>query len=286
MLLDSHQHFWVYDPQDFPWISDEMRTIRRDFLPQDLAPELQAAGYAGCIAVQARQSLEENNFLLGLAAENDFIKGVVGWVDLRSAELDSQLRQYAAFPKFKGVRHVVQDEPDDSFMLLERFTEGIARLSAYNLTYDLLVFPRQLPAAIQLVRQFPEQPFVLDHIAKPDIKNQQIETWKALLQELARNANVSCKLSGMVTEAAWHQWEKSDFDPFLDVVLDAFGEDRLMVGSDWPVCLLAADSYSDVMHLVEEKIGQKNFSAAKILGGNACAFYNINQSLHGLKSER
>jgi L-fuconolactonase len=274
--IDSHQHFWNYDSAQYPWIQPDW-PIRRSFLPADLKPLLDQTGFDGCIAVQARQTLEETRWLLGLAEEYPFIAGVIGWVDLRSMSLADQLELFGANPKFAGVRHVVQDEPDNAFMLREDFTRGIAQLKQYDLTYDILIFPRQLPAAIELIRRFPEQSFVLDHIAKPPIKDQTIEPWRTQLRDLAKGGNVSCKVSGMVTEARWGGCERDDFKPYLDVVWDAFGEDRLMIGSDWPVCLLSSD-YSQTIRLTLDFLKQFSEAArSKVLGTNAARFYGLEE---------
>jgi L-fuconolactonase len=247
--------------------------IRRDFLPPDLAPLLAAAGLDGSIAVQARQSLEENAFLLGLAdAHPDVVKGVVGWVDLRSPRVEEQLATFAAHPKAVGVRHVVQDEPDDGFMLGTDFQRGIAALRQFDLTYDLLIYPRQLPAAIGLAQRFPGQPFVLDHLAKPPIKAGTLSPWREQIRELARLPNVHCKVSGMVTEAAWSGWKAEDFRPFLEVVVEAFGFARLMYGSDWPVALLAG-SYAQVHALAKDYVPAQHQEG--FFGGNAARFYGI-----------
>lgn len=256
-------------------MSDEMAALRRDFMPEDLKPLLDRLGFDGCIAVQVRQNLEETRWLLELADRHDFICGVVGWVDLCSPDLDAQLRRFAGRKKLVGVRHIVQDEPDDDFMLREDFRRGIARLAEAGLTYDVLIYPRQLPAAIKLVREFPDQPFVLDHIAKPAIAEGRLAPWEAGVRELAQSANLYCKLSGMVTEAQWRQWRPRDFRPYLDVVFDAFGPERLMIGSDWPVCTLSA-SYESAMRLAIDYIAQ--FPAAVqdgVLGENCARFYGI-----------
>jgi L-fuconolactonase len=271
MRLDSHQHFWRYSAEKYPWMKAEW-PIRRDFLPPDLAPLLAAAELDGAIAVQARQELAENDFLLGLADHHPLVKGVVGWVDLRSPQVDEQLRTFAAHPKALGVRHVVQDEPDDQFMLRPEFIRGIGRLKAFDLTYDLLVFPKQLPAAIRLVEQFPDQPFVLDHIAKPAIAAGTLSPWREQLRELAKFPNVCCKVSGMVTEAKWVGWQQADFRPFLDVVSEAFGFERLMYGSDWPVALLAG-SYAQVHGLAKSYVPVEHH--ATFFGGNAARFYGV-----------
>jgi L-fuconolactonase len=272
MRLDSHQHFWRYTPGAYPWIKGD-GPIGRDFLPADLAPLLTAAGIEGTIAVQARQSLEESRWLLDLAEDSSLIKGVVGWVDLRSREVARQLEEFANHPKFVGVRHVVQDEPDNDFMLGEAFRRGIAELKPFGLTYDLLVYPRQLPAAIRLVQQFPHQPFVLDHIAKPSIRDRCLDPWREQIRALASLPNCSCKVSGMITEADWGSWKPADFTPYLETVAEAFGIDRLMYGSDWPVCLLAGE-YAKVYALAAQFAGQfSEADQAKFFGGNAAKFY-------------
>lgn len=273
--IDAHQHFWQYDPVEYDWIDDPMAALRRDFLPQDLKPLLSQAGFDGCVAVQARQTLEETRWLLSLAGQNDFIRGVVGWVDLRSAQLADQLRDLTRDSKLVGVRHVVQAEPDDDFMLRPEFRRGIAQLAACGLAYDILVYPRQLRAAVKLVSQLPEQRFVLDHIAKPLIAQGALEPWNTDIRALAQFPNVMCKVSGMVTEARWTGWRPEDFRPYLDVVFEAFGPQRIMIGSDWPVCTVAAD-YHETIGLVTDYIAA--LSAAQqeaILGGNCAAFYRL-----------
>jgi len=272
--FDSHQHFWSYDPAQYPWIPPGS-PLQRNWLPPDLAPLLSAAGLDGCIAVQARQTLEESRWLLELAEHHTIIKGVVGWVDLRSPDLDRDLAALARHPKFRGVRHVVQDEPDVNFMLGAEFLRGIGKLRAHGLTYDILIYPQQLPAAIELAGRFPEQPFVLDHIAKPHIKDGTLEPWQTQIRELAKAPNVLCKVSGMVTEADHATWTAEDFKPYLDVVFEAFGEDRLMYGSDWPVCLFAA-SYARMFTLIDDYTrGLSSVARDKFFGGNAARFYGL-----------
>jgi L-fuconolactonase len=275
MRIDSHQHFWHYSPTEHTWMSDQMSAIRRDFLPEDLQPLLASLSFDGCVAVQARQSLEETRWLLELADRFPFIKGVVGWIDLCSPELTSQLEQYGSHPKLVGVRHVLQDEPDDEFMLRPEFRRGIAQLQRYGLTYDLLLFPRHIPVAVHLAEEFPDQPFVLDHIAKPPIAEGLITPWQEYLRQLALLPNVFCKLSGMVTEAKWQQWQPEDFRPYMDTVVESFGSSRLMIGSDWPVCILSSE-YASTMQLVIEYVQQFPEEAqAAILGGNCARFYGI-----------
>jgi L-fuconolactonase len=270
--LDAHQHFWRFDAAQYPWMKPDW-PIRRDFLPPDLEPLLAQAGLDGSIAVQARQTIEESRWLLQSADQHALIKGVVGWVDLRSDCVEDQLAELSRHPRFVGVRHVVQDEPDERFLLRPDFLRGLGLLTQFNLTYDLLVFPKQLAAAIEIARQLPEQPFVLDHAAKPFIRDGTLSPWREQIRELARAANVACKISGLVTEARWSGWQREDFRPYLDVVFEAFGVDRLMFGSDWPVCLLAA-RYEEVFEIVEEYTRQfSEEDRARIFGGNASRFY-------------
>ena len=273
--IDAHQHFWQYDPTEHTWMTDEMAAIRRDFLPPDLKPLLDRVGFDGGIAVQARQSLEETRWLLELAARCEFIRGVVGWVDLRSPGLPSRLAELAGQEKLVGVRHIVQDEPDNEFMLREDFRRGIAHLEEFDLAYDVLIYPRQLGAAIRLVEEFPRQRFVLDHIAKPPIAEGKREPWATGLRQLAQSPNLYCKLSGMVTEARWKAWQADDFRPYLDVVFEAFGAERLMIGSDWPVCTLSA-SYEAAMGIVLDYVAQLPPAEQNgILGGNCERFYKL-----------
>ncbi|HEX9921672.1 MAG TPA: amidohydrolase family protein [Anaerolineae bacterium] len=275
MKIDSHQHFWHYMPEAYGWIGPEMAVLKRDFLPVDLAPLLGSLDFDGSVAVQARQTLEETRWLLELADQYAFIKGVVGWVDLCSPDLAAQLDQFGAHSKLCGVRHIVHDEPDDRFMLRADFLRGLKLLAGYGLTYDILIHPRHLAVACDLVELFSEQPFVLDHLAKPFIKDGELSPWESDLRRLAAFPNVLCKVSGMVTEADWQGWQPADFQPYLDVVFDAFGPQRLMIGSDWPVCTLAG-AYAPVMHIVLDYV--KQFSPeeqAGILGENAIQFYSL-----------
>ena len=252
-----------------------MDKLRRDHLPTDLLPLINAAGISATVAVQARQSLEESTWLLQLADEYSFIRAVVGWVDLTSERVVEQLEQLAQHPKFRGVRHVVHDEADDKFMLRESFLHGLSQLKRFGLTYDLLLFPRHLPIACDVVKRFPDQLFVLDHIAKPPVRAKEMEPWARDLKRLASFANVSCKISGLVTEAKWNSWEAQDFEPYLDVVLNAFGPHRLMIGSDWPVCTLAAD-YTSVINLETDYIARLSGDEQHaILEKNAIGFYSI-----------
>jgi L-fuconolactonase len=281
MRIDSHQHFWHYSPTEHIWMTDQMAALKHAFLPENLQPLLAGIHFDGCIAVQARQNLEETRWLLELADQHEFIKGVVGWVDLRSEELPQQLERFARHPKLVGVRHLVQDEPDDNFMLRPEFSRGISQLRAFDLTYDLLLFPQHLKAAAQLVEEFPEQPFVLDHIAKPKIAEGLLSPWQEDLRQLAKLPNVTCKLSGMVTEAKWKQWHPGDFHRYLDIVFGAFGWNRLMIGSDWPVCLLSGE-YEPVMKIVIDYVQKYSLEAqAAILGENCARFYRIDAFKRG-----
>jgi len=253
MKIDAHQHFWHYSAAEYPWIGAGMEGLARDHLPADLAAVAVPEGIDGSVAVQARQSLEESRWLLALADRDPFIRGVVGWVDLRSERLHDELAEFADQKKFVGVRHVVQDEPDPRFLLEEAFVRGVRMLHQFGLTYDLLLYPHQLPAAIEFVGLLADQPFVLDHVAKPRVRTGEITEWRRDIEGLARHEHVCCKLSGLVTEAAWRQWQQSDFVPYLDVALAAFGPKRLMFGSDWPVCLLSGE-YADVVAIIDEFI--------------------------------
>jgi L-fuconolactonase len=236
--IDSHHHFWRYDPAQYGWIDESMRVIRRDFLPDDLRTATAAAGINGVISVQARQSLEDTRWLLSFADQHDFIRGVVGWVPLASPDVKRELEPLTKHEKLVAVRHVVQNEPDDNFVLRDDFNAGIASLREFDLRYDILIFERHLPQTIRFIDHHPNQVFVLDHIAKPKIKTGEIEPWRRHIAELARRENVYCKVSGMVTEADPQHWTPQQLRPYFDAVLEAFTPRRLMFGSDWPVCLL------------------------------------------------
>jgi L-fuconolactonase len=272
--IDSHQHFWKFDPVRDSWINDDMKVIQRDFFPADLAPVLAENKIDGCVSIQADQSENETQFLLDLASANDFIKGVVGWVDLRSPQLQARLEYFSTFKKLKGFRHVAQGEPI-GFLRRPEFSTGIAALKNYHFTYDILIYPRQIQDAIWLVKQHPEQKFVVDHIAKPVIREREFTNWAAGIKELSSLPNVYCKLSGMVTEAQWKNWTINDFKPYLDFILQHFGTTRVMYGSDWPVCLVAA-SYQNQLYIIEDFLHQFSPSEKnKIMGENAIQFYNL-----------
>ncbi len=275
MKIDTHQHFWAYNTEEYGWMGTGMEALRRDYLPPDLAPLLRSTGMDGTITVQARQTLAESFWLLELADQYPFLKGVVGWVDLRSLEVEEQLARLATHQKLRGVRHVVQDEPDDQFMMRADFIRGIGKLAKFELTYDLLLFPRHVSVAVELVKRFPDQPFVVDHIAKPFIKDHTLAPWDSQIHALAAFQNVYCKVSGMVTEADWKNWKPADFTPYLDVILESFGTKRIMVGSDWPVCTLAA-SYQQVMQIPTDYFQQLSIQEkADIWGENAKRFYGV-----------
>jgi L-fuconolactonase len=274
MTIDAHQHFWYFDSDRDSWITDDMAVIRRDFLPADLEPVLAQNGIDGCVAVQASQSEEETMFLVNMAQAYDIVKGVVGWVDLQAATLNERLEVLTQHKALKGFRHVAQGEPDD-FLARPSVVEGIRKLAAFGMTYDILIYPSQLKAALHLVRAVPEVNFVIDHLAKPYIKKQEISRWSNFLTEIAKQRNVSCKLSGMVTEADWQNWSKKDFFPYLDVAFEHFGPDRLLFGSDWPVCLVAAN-YTQVKTLVEDYVNPWGDEVReKVFGANAVSFYNL-----------
>ena len=272
MRLDAHQHFWRYSAAGYPWIPVGS-PLQRDWLPADLAALQRPLGFDGSIAVQAQQSLAETHWLLGLADADPRIRGVVGWVDLQAEDVEASLATLAAHPRLVGVRHVVQDEPDDRFLLRPAFLRGIAALRRHDLAYDILIYPRQLPAALEFVQHFPEQPFVLDHAAKPHIRDGVLSPWREQIRELARNPNVCCKVSGLITEADHRNWQPADLHPYLDVLMEAFGPRRLMFGTDWPVCLLAG-SYEVVEGLVRDHFrGLSPEESAGLWGGNCAEFY-------------
>jgi L-fuconolactonase len=275
MHIDAHQHFWIYNPAEYAWIDDSMAALRRDFLPQDLKPELEANDFQGSIAVQARQTMEETRWLLGLAERSPSILGVVGWADLRSPDIRSQLKVMAQNSKLVGIRHIVQSEPDDRFLLQPDFLRGVSVLEEFDLAYDILIYTKHLPAAAEFVQRFPRQRFVLDHLAKPPIHSGSIDAWANGIRRLADFPNLCCKLSGLVTEADWKLWEPEQILPYLDVAWEAFGPNRLMIGSDWPVCLVAA-SYRKTVGVVKTYLlGQKPEHREAVLGGTADRFWRL-----------
>ena len=274
MTIDAHHHFWQFDAARHAWITPDMQAIRRNFLPDDLKPVLAAHGVDACVTVQVDQTEQETEFMLGFAAAHEFIAGVVGWVDLRAKNLSARLEHFRSFPKLKGFRHIVQGEPA-GFLLQKEFIEGVRLLQRYGFTYDLLIYHHQLGDALEFVREVPEVRMVVDHIAKPSIRTGEKTEWELNMAALATFRNVHCKVSGMVTEADWQNWKPADFDPYLDEVVEAFGTDRLMYGSDWPVCLVAA-SYEQQLNIVQTYFSK--FSAAEkraVMGENARRFYNL-----------
>jgi len=274
-MIDAHVHFWKYNPLKDAWITGEMQLLQRDFFPKDLQPVLQENNVTGIIAVQADQSENETDFLLQLANKNPFIKGIVGWVDLQNKNLEDKLLYWSEYPVIKGFRHIVQAE-SDGFLRKEAFVNGIKLLKSFDFTYDILIYPNQLKEAIQFVNKFPNQKFVLDHCAKPFIRDQKISEWKIELKEIAQNENVYCKISGLTTEAKWNQWKEKDFYPYLDVVFESFGTDRILFGSDWPVMLLSS-TYNKWKNLLEKYMLQfSDEEKQKVFDTNAIKFYNLN----------
>lgn len=275
MRIDSHQHFWQYERERHAWITDAMAPLQRDYMPADLSPVLAANHIDATIAVQVDQSEEDTQFLLDLATVSPFIAGVVGWIDLRAKDLPHRLEHCSQFLKLRGFRHIAQSEPDDVFLAGDTIVNGIRELGQYNFTYDILIYPRQLLAALTLTSRLPGQLFVIDHIAKPLVKAREMEPWATTMRDIAANPSVFCKVSGLITEADWQTWKPDDFRPYLDVVFEAFGPDRLMFGSDWPVCLLAG-TYQQVVQLIAEYV--KPLTTAdqeKIFGLNAGRFYGV-----------
>lgn len=275
MKIDAHQHFWRYTADEYQWIDDSMAALRRDFLPDELRCEMAAVGFDACVAVQARQTVDETRWLLELAGAHPFIAGVVGWIDLRAEDIERQLQEAARQPKLVGVRHILQSEPDDWFMLRPDFCRGMSLLADFDLTYDILIHPRHLTAAAELAARFPRQRFVVDHLAKPNIRLREMLRWEKGIRDLAALPNVCAKLSGLVTEAKWTAWTPADIHPYLDVAFDAFGARRLLIGSDWPVCTVAAE-YGRTMKLVSDYVaGQPDSERVAVLGGNAARLWRL-----------
>ena len=277
MIIDTHVHFWEYNPVRDSWIDESMAVLKRDFLPEHVVGETWTLGVEGFIAVQADQSVEETDFLLSLARANPKIKAVIGWLDLRGDGLEKELERYALYPDLKGLRHIVQAEPD-GFMLQETFLRGMAKLRRYDLVYEVLVYAPQLEEAVRFVGRFPDLRFVLDHIGKPNIRDKGFDAWKKQFEQLSRFENCHCKLSGMVTEAQWKNWTREDLLPYMDFAIECFGPSRLMFGSDWPVCNLAAD-YPAVLDIITTYIRSLSPSEqAQILGQNAISFYQLDET--------
>lgn len=273
--IDAHHHLWKYSRDSYPWMSDVMDLLRRDFGSEDLVSVLRQSNVQGSVAVQARQCIEETEWLLELACRNPYIRGVVGWVPLTEPDVARDLEKFAFNPRLRGVRHVVHDEPDDNYILREDFNRGVGLLAGLGISYDILVFERHLPQAIQFVDRHPHQIFILDHIGKPRIKDRILSPWRESIKKLAKRGNVCCKLSGMVTGADWHTWNENDLRPYFDVVLEAFGSDRLMWGSDWPVLLLAS-SYAHWVEVSLRMISELSPSEQdSILGVTAAKVYGL-----------
>ena len=274
-MIDAHVHFWKYNPIKDAWITDEMGLLQRNFFLQDLQPVLHENGVTGIIAVQADQSENETDFLLQLSNKSPFIKGIVGWVDLQNKNLEDKLLYWSEYPVIKGFRHIVQAE-SDGFLRKEAFVNGIKLLKSFDFTYDILIYPNQLKEAIQFVNKYPNQKFILDHCAKPCIRDQKINEWKIEIKEIAKNENVYCKVSGLVTEAKWNEWKTEDLYPYLDVVFESFGTDRILFGSDWPVILLSS-TYNKWKNLLEKYMLQfSDEEKQKVFDTNAIKFYNLN----------
>jgi L-fuconolactonase len=273
--IDSHQHFWKFDKVRDSWIGEDMAVIQRDFMPEDLKPILEKNGIDGCIAVQADQSETETDFLHGLAEQHDFIKGVVGWTNLMAKDAGKRIDYYSTYKKLKGFRHVLQGEADRALMLNPPFMAGVRMLKRYDFTYDILVFPDQLGYTFQFVKTFDGNKLVIDHIAKPDIKNRNIEKWEKSIRTIAQFENVYCKVSGMITEADWYNWVLLDFNPYLDVIFSAFGSKRVMFGSDWPVCNVAG-GYQQMLSVVKNYTSKlSEDEQGRFWGGNAAQFYGV-----------
>ncbi|MDE1191608.1 MAG: amidohydrolase family protein [Arachidicoccus sp.] len=273
--IDAHNHFWLYQKDRDAWITDDMQVIQRDFLTQDLYAVFLENNIDGTVAVQADQSEKETEFLLNLAKENDFIKGVVGWVDLKNENVEERLIHYSKEKKIKGFRHILQGENVEEYLANNDFLKGISLLGKYNFTYDILVYHYQLKFVIDFVKRFPYQRFIIDHLAKPDIKNRLIDDWRKEISAIAKHENVYCKISGMVTEADRKNWKPEDLKPYLDAVVESFGTDKILFGSDWPVCLVATP-YKDWLNVLKDYFS--NFSPEekeKIFGGNAIGFYDL-----------
>lgn len=275
MRIDTHQHFWQFDPVRDSWITDEMLVIKRDFTPLDIQFVLERNGFAGSVAVQADQSDTETNYLVQLSKSHPFIKGVVGWIDLQAEDIEQQLTSYKELPVIKGFRHIVEGELDPDFLIRPAVLNGLKALAEFGYTYDLLIRPRHYDATLQCVQQNPNLQFVLDHIAKPPIKSREFDEWAAFIDKLAAFSNVVCKVSGLATEADWSRWKLDDFKQYLDHIFLRFGKERIMFGSDWPVCLLAA-SYEESIAIVEDKLGDFTEKEKKAFWAeNAIRVYNL-----------
>lgn len=275
-MIDSHQHFWKYDPVEYGWIDEKMTVLQHDFLPADLIPALKEHNIEGTIAVQARQTPEENEFLLSLAENNNFIKGVIGWMNLKDDDLAGKLEGFREDQKMKGFRHIIQGEKDEDFLLNDKFIKGIKILGQYKFTYDILIYENQLPAAIKFIDHFSDQTFILDHVGKPDIKKGLSQSWEKGIKSISSYPNLYCKLSGLVTEADWNNWTTATFKEYLDIIVESFGTHRIMYGSDWPVCLLATNRYENTLNIFTEYFSEySDEEKSMIFGGNAKNCYQL-----------
>ena len=277
MKIDSHHHFWKYDPHTYSWMNEKMEVLKVDYQPVDLKKEIEEAGIDGVVSVQADQSLRETDDLLEHAKTNDFILGVVGWFPLADTNVEHLFDKYSNNQLLKGIRHVIQDEPDDNFILGDQFNRGVSLIKDYNWVYDILIYERQLGPSIQFVDRHPEQIFVLDHIAKPRIGESVIEPWKAQMYEMSKRENVYCKLSGIATEAKWNEWKKEDLIPYMEIALDAFGPGRVMFGSDWPVAKLAVE-YGPWVEICRDFISSLSDNEKSLIEGRvALEIYGLNK---------
>ncbi len=275
MIIDSHHHFWKYDPVEYDWIDEKMKKIRKDFLPGNLEEEIHKSGVNGVVTVQARQCIEETKWLLKMASENDYIKGVVGWLPIANDDFKCHLEQFASHEKLVAIRHVIQGESNENFILGEQFNKGISLLKEYDMVYDILIFERHLPQTIEFVKNHPNQVFVMDHIAKPLIAKNELLPWRENIHKLAQFNNVFCKMSGMITEADFTNWTENQLQPYFDTVIEAFGSDRLMFGSDWPVCLVGVE-YKQWFELVKKQVSKLSTDEQNsILGKNAIKAYKL-----------
>jgi L-fuconolactonase len=273
--IDAHHHLWRYTPAEYDWIDESMQVLRRDFLPEDLKAAMRSAGVDGTVAVQARQTLEETRWLLDLAETNDEILGVTGWAPIAGGDFPALMEEFENRPKLKGLRHVIQSEKDENYILREDFNAGIRALAGSGLVYEILIYERHLPQTIEFVDRHPQQVFVLDHVAKPLIAAGIVEPWASRMRELGQRENVWCKVSGMVTEADWKTWTPEKLKPYMDVAVEAFGPSRLIAGSDWPVCLVAC-SYDRWWHVLQEYFaGFSETERARVFGGNAVEVYGL-----------
>lgn len=279
MRIDSHQHFWQASRGDYGWLTPELGSLYRDYLPDDLRPLLQEHRIDKTVVVQAAPTVAETDFLLALAQRREFIAGVVGWLDMASVDFEDQFAAYRRKPGFIGIRPMLQDLPEDDYILKPQVLDSLEKIAAADFPFDFLVYTRHLPYVLQALERAPGLRAVIDHIAKPEIRARRMEPWKSHIRELAQYPNVYCKLSGMITEADRKNWKADDLQPYVEHVAECFGPQRLMFGSDWPVCLLAG-TYSQVINTLAEILAPmlNEAAMAKILGENAARFYKCSDS--------